>query len=68
VSPTVVPKPQESAEQRRQALAEANTRIDEAEALGPVADDLRRDIGRMEQQRDALAKCGQPIEDLRGTG
>jgi hypothetical protein len=68
VSPTVVPKPQESAEQRRQALAEANTRVDEAEALGRVADDLRRDIGRMEQQRDALAKCGQPIEDLRGTG
>jgi hypothetical protein len=68
VSPTVVPKPQESAEQRRQALAEANTRVDEAEALGRVADDLRRDIGRIEQQRDALAKCGQPIEDLRGTG
>jgi hypothetical protein len=58
VSPRVIPKTPAPAEQRRQALAEATTRVDEAEALGRVADDLRRDIVRMEQQRDALAALG----------
>jgi hypothetical protein len=58
VSPRVVPKPQESAEQRRQELVEANARLDEAERLRPVVADLREDVARMEQQRDALAALG----------
>ena len=58
MSPRVIPRKPAPAEQRRQELAEANAKIDEAEALGRVADDLRRDIGQMEQQRDALASLG----------
>jgi hypothetical protein len=58
VSPRVIPRTPAPAEQCRQELAEASTRIDEAEALGRVADDLRRDIGQLEAQRDALADLG----------
>ena len=58
MSPRVVPKPQESAEQRRQELVEANARLDEAERLRQVVENMREDVARMEQQRDALAALG----------
>ena len=58
VSPRVIPKTPAPAEQRRQELAEANARIDEAEALGRKLEDLHRDIVQLEQQRDALAALG----------
>jgi hypothetical protein len=58
VSPRVIPKTPASAEQRRQELAEANAKIDEAEALGRKLEDLHRDIVQLEQQRDALAALG----------
>ena len=58
MSPTVVPKPQESAEQRRQELVEANARLDEAERLRQVVANLRDDVARMEQKRDRLAALG----------
>jgi hypothetical protein len=54
----VIPKTPASAEQRRQELAEANAKIDEAEALGRKLEDLHRDIVGMEQQREALAALG----------
>jgi hypothetical protein len=54
----VIPKTPAPAEQRRQELAEANAKIDEAEALGRKLEDLHRDVSRMEQQRDALAALG----------
>jgi hypothetical protein len=43
---------------RREELAEATARIDEAEALGPKVEDLRRDISRLEERRDQLAALG----------
>ena len=58
MSPRVIPKTPAPAEQRRQELAEANARIDEAEALGRKLEDLHRDIVQLEQQRDALAALG----------
>ena len=58
MSPRVISKTPASAEQRRQELLEANAKIDEAEALGHKLEDQRRDVSRMEQQRDALAALG----------
>ena len=58
MSPRVIPKTPAPAEQRRQELAEANAKIDEAEALGRKLEDLHRDIAQLEQQRDALAALG----------
>ena len=58
MSPRVIPKTPAPAEQRRQELAEANARIDEAEALGRKLEDLHRDVAQLEQQRDALAALG----------
>ena len=58
MSPRVVPKPQESAEQRRQELADANARLDEAEKLRQVVANLREDVVRMEEKRDRLAALG----------
>jgi hypothetical protein len=57
VSPRVIAKTPAPAE-RRQELAEAAERIDEAQRLGRVAGDLRRDVAQMEAQRDALAALG----------
>jgi hypothetical protein len=58
VRPRVIAKTPAFADQRRQELADANARIDEAEALGRKLEDLHRDIVGMEQQRDALAALG----------
>ena len=58
MSPRVIPKTPAPAEQRRQELAEANAKIDEAEALGRKLEDLHRDVAQLEQQRDALAALG----------
>jgi DNA repair exonuclease SbcCD ATPase subunit len=45
-------------EQRRQELVEANARLDEAERVRQVVANMREDVARMEQQRDALAALG----------
>ena len=65
MSPRVIPKTPSSAEQRRQELAEANARIDEAETLGRKLEDQRRDIVQLEQQRDALAALGDGHVEIR---
>ena len=58
MSPRVVQKPQESAEQRRQELVEANARLDEAERLRQVVANMREDVVREEAKRDQLAAIG----------
>lgn len=58
MSPRVVQKPQESAEQRRQELAAASVRLDEAAALRPIVANMHEDVAQMEAKRDRLAEVG----------
>ena len=57
MSPRVVAKAQD-AEQRRQALVEANANLDEADRLRQVVANMREDVARQETRRDRLLALG----------